>query len=60
MTVCSCCERRWPDDAGQGFLGCPCVDDYCVDCLLCDQHCQCNPPMPVVVEQQEQVAQAPH
>src|SRR5262245_10891334 len=45
MIRCFCCECR----LGHSLIPCGCGSDYCPLCLLCDEHCQCEPVAAVAV-----------
>jgi hypothetical protein len=38
MIVCSCCDFR----LGHSCDPCECSGNFCVECLLCEWHCQCT------------------
>jgi hypothetical protein len=38
MIVCSCCEFR----LGHSCDSCECSANFCIECLLCEWHCQCT------------------
>lgn len=45
MNPCDCCDRR---SLHMGI--CRCDACFCMDCLLCSQHCQCVGPNPLGIE----------